>query len=65
MCDCKTIQDLWVSDEGTYGFNQIVLIDTTKWNDDDLTRLDDAGDFERMEVAVSIARKYGDEVQYA
>jgi hypothetical protein len=59
------MKDLWVSDEGTYGSNQIVLVDTTGWTDADWEKLEDAGDPERMEVAVSIAEKHGGEYEYA
>jgi hypothetical protein len=59
------MKDLWVSDEGTYGSNQIVLVDTTGWTDADWEKLEDAGDSERMEVAVSIAEKHGGEYEYA
>lgn len=59
------MRDLWVTEDGTYGTSNIVLVDTSKWTDGDWEKLNDAGDFERMEVAVSISEKHGGEYEYA
>jgi hypothetical protein len=59
------MKDLWVADDGSYGSTQIVLVDTKDWTDADWEKLADAGDSERMEVAVSISEKHGGEYDYA
>ena len=59
------MKDLWVAEDGTYGTSNIVLIDTSRWKDSDWEKLDDAGDWDRMEVAVEIDKKYGGDAQYA
>jgi hypothetical protein len=61
----QTIQDLWVSDEGTYGHNDIVLVDTAGWTDSDMEELESAPDSVRLTVAVQIARKRGSRWQHA
>jgi hypothetical protein len=61
----QTIQDLWVSDEGTYGHNDIVLVDTSGWTDSDREELEFASDSERLDIAVSIAKKRGSRWQHA
>lgn len=59
------MRDLWVTEDGTYGTSNIVLVDTSKWTDGDWEKLEDAGDSERMEVAVAISEKHGGEYDYA
>lgn len=59
------MKDLWVTEDGTYGTSNIVLVDTNNWTDADWEKLEDAGDSERMEVAVSIAQKHEGEYEYA
>lgn len=61
----QTISDLWVSDEGTYGHNNIILVDTSEWTDEDREELESASDLERMDVALSIANKRGSRWQSA
>ena len=58
-------EDLWVSDEGTYGCNQIVLIDTTGWTDEDWETLEHSSDWHRMGTAIEIAEKRGGSYRYA
>jgi hypothetical protein len=59
------LRDLWVAEDGSYGTSNIVLVDTGTWTDSDWERLEDAGDFERMEVAVAISESKGGEYDYA
>lgn len=59
------ISDLWVSDEGTFGWNQIVLVDTTGWTEEDYEELQDCSDWERMKTAIDIAEKRGGKYKYA
>ena len=62
---CESVKDLWVSSDGTYGTNKIVLVDTCGWTDADWEKLEDAGDNERIDVAVAIAEENGGSYDYA
>lgn len=64
-CNRANVQDLWVSDEGTYGSNRIILVDTTGWTDDDWEKLEEARDWQRMDVAEELANKHGGDYEYA
>lgn len=50
--------DLWVSDDGSYGSGDVGFFDTTDWTGKDFDRLDRAPDSEKLDVALSIARRY-------
>lgn len=44
--------------DGNYGEAQgLVVIDTTKWSEDDWTQIEEAGDSERAQVALSLTNK--------
>jgi hypothetical protein len=44
--------------DGNYGEAQgMVVIDTTKWSEDDWTQIENAGDSERAQVALDLTRK--------
>jgi len=64
-CGQENIQDLWVSDEGTYGWNQLVLVDTTGWTQGDYDKLEECSDWDRMQEAIDIAEKRGGSYRYA
>jgi hypothetical protein len=36
----------------------MVVIDTTKWSEDDWTQIDEAGDSDRAQVALDLTNKY-------
>jgi hypothetical protein len=59
------MRDLWVSDQGTYGTNKIVLVDTSVWSKEDWNRFTGAHYLDRMEVAVAIAESKGSDYEYA
>jgi hypothetical protein len=59
------MRDLWVTEDGTYGTSNILLVATSKWTDSDWEKLEDAGDSERMEVAVAISENRGGYYDYA
>ncbi len=45
--------------DGNYGEAQgMVVIDTTKWSEDDWTQIDEAGDSDRAQVALDLTNKY-------
>jgi hypothetical protein len=44
--------------DGNYGEAQgMVVIDTTKWSEDDWTQIENAGDSERAQVALDLTTK--------
>jgi hypothetical protein len=44
--------------DGNYGEAQgMVVIDTTKWSEDDWTQIEEASDSERAQVALDLTRK--------
>ena len=44
--------------DGNYGEAQgMVVIDTTKWSEDDWTQIDEASDSERAQIALDLTRK--------
>jgi hypothetical protein len=60
-----TIQDLWVTEDGTYGHTDIVLVDTSGWTQSDMEELESAPDSVRLNVAVLIAKKRESRWQHA
>lgn len=61
----SVISDLWVSDEGTYGFNQVLLVSTKRWTLEDFDELEQASDSERMEKVIEISQKREGDYAYA
>ena len=51
------MKDLWVSDEGTYGTSNVVLVDTTNWSDEDWQELEESMDWDRLQTAVDISER--------
>ena len=51
------MNDLWVSDEGTYGTSNLVLVDTTNWSDEDWQELEESKDWDRLQTAVDISER--------
>jgi hypothetical protein len=49
--------DLWVSEDGSYGSGDVGFFDTTDWTGKDFDRLDRASDSEKLEIALSIAKR--------
>ena len=46
--------------DGSYGMaSGIIIVDTNAWNEDDWDRVENAGDFQRAAIAVSIALENG------
>ena len=44
--------------DGNYGEAQgMVVVDTTKWSEDDWTQIEEAGDSERAQVALDLTNK--------
>lgn len=46
---------MWVTDDGSYGTGEVLIIDTSKWTDAELEQVSDASDNERIEIAYEIA----------
>ena len=46
---------MWVTDDGSYGSGELLIINTADWTEDELERVSDASDNERAEVAYEIA----------
>ena len=46
---------MWVTDDGSYGSGEVLIIDTTNWTDAEHEQLEDASDSERLEIAYEIA----------
>jgi hypothetical protein len=46
---------MWVTDDGSYGSGEVLIIDTSKWTDAELEQVSDAGENERIEIAYQIA----------
>jgi hypothetical protein len=57
--------DLWVAEDGSFGQSQIVLIDTSDWTIEDWREMEEAGDYQRMNVALDIADRNGGSYKYA
>lgn len=59
------MKDLWVSDEGTYGTNGLVLVDTENWKDEDWLELGECSDWDRFQTAIDISKKRKADYDYA
>lgn len=49
--------DMWVAPDGSYGQGQVLLIDTTLWDDSDFDELDMASDSQKQYVAEKIQKE--------
>lgn len=56
----KFYEDLWISDDGTYGNNYLMLVDTSKWSEEDWLDFEEASDNDKWDLAIEIGEKYGD-----
>ncbi len=48
--------DMWIAPDGSYGQGQVLLIDTTLWDDSDFDELDMASDSQKQYVAEKIQK---------
>jgi hypothetical protein len=46
---------MWVTEDGSYGSGEVLIIDTTNWTDAELEQVSNAGENERIEIAYQIA----------
>jgi len=56
----KVYDDLWISDDGTYGVGYLMLVDTSKWSEEDWLVLEEASDNDKQDVAREIGEYYND-----
>lgn len=49
---------LWLSDDESYGFGDILVIDTSSWSEEDYEHFGNADDSEKWDVAMLIASKH-------
>lgn len=49
-----TENDLWIAEDGTYGSDQLIVVNTSNWTDKDFQKLDDASDSEKQATALKI-----------
>lgn len=54
----KEEQFHWFAEDGSYGSGVTLVVDTTKWTDEDWRDIDDASDSERVWLALEISKKY-------
>lgn len=52
-------EDLWISEDGTYGTGGLMLFDTGSWTDEDFNALDEAADADKQALADEIANFRG------
>lgn len=60
-----TITGLWVTEDGTHGVSNLLLVDTSKWTEADWEEFEDASDWTRQDTALAIADRKGSDWQYA
>ena len=51
--------ELWISEDGTYGTGGLITFDTASWTEEDWQALDWAPDSEKQALAVEIANFRG------
>jgi hypothetical protein len=59
------MKDLWVSEEGTFGTNNIILVSTENWTDEDWVELEESRDWDRLQTAIDISDKRKGYYDYA
>lgn len=52
----KHFEKFWVAEDGSYGFN-VAVFNTDNWSAEDFARIEMAGDYERIEIALEIDAK--------
>jgi hypothetical protein len=52
--------DLWISPDGTYGTDGVLLVDTSKWSEEDWIDLEEANDNDKWDLALEIGAYYND-----
>lgn len=52
-------QQYYFAEDGNYGdATNIVIVDTTEWTEEDWNEVEEAPDYERVDIARSISKKY-------
>lgn len=59
------MKDLWISEEGTFGTGNLILVDTENWTDEDWEEIDNCNDWDRLQTAIDICEKRGASYEYA
>jgi hypothetical protein len=59
------MKDLWVAEDGSYGTNNIILVSTKKWTDEDWVELEESRDCDRLQTAIDISDKRKGYYDYA
>lgn len=48
---------MWVADDGSFGAWEVVKFDTSRWTEEDFEEVENASDFERLEIAQRIDKE--------
>jgi hypothetical protein len=48
---------IWVADDGSFGAGEVVKFDTSRWTAEDFEEVENASDFERLEIAQRIDKE--------
>jgi hypothetical protein len=52
---------IWVADDGSFGAWEVVKFDTSRWTKEDFEEVENASDFERLEIAQRIDKERNSE----
>jgi hypothetical protein len=52
------MNDIWITDDGSYGTGKAVIVKTNDWTEQDWLRFENATDNDRMAIAIEIGDKY-------
>jgi len=45
---------LWIADDESYGFGDILVVDASSWSDEDYARFDEAEESDKWDTAIAI-----------
>jgi hypothetical protein len=48
---------LWIADDESYGFGDVIVVDTSSWSDEDYEHFGNADDSDKWETALLIASR--------
>lgn len=49
--------NIWIAEDGTYGSDRIIVVNTSNWTSEDFQKLDDAPNSLKQATAVEIDRE--------
>lgn len=58
MSKASIHNDLWITEDGTYGTISVLLLDTGRWTDSDWDEFEDADENDKWYIAETVTKRH-------